>query len=269
MTIEANSEKVGRFGRRGAASGQRELLPIGELDENIFNCPACARPLGVGTSRCPGCDTRLIFSVRATRAVGFMVIGLVLGLAIGGGVVAVVSAVSRPATGAIVDSPPIVIPSAVPVDVPVASIGPPVVDPSIPSSALSALRQSAVINQRLLANADRLALVMSVARPVAKDIAPILRGLASTASFGHGLAPELGRWDDGLAVSEGLAAFYSAIEMVAHDGLAASLVNDAAYARAGRRMLGVFDKLPDLDAASRALAAGVDVELTPLISDAP
>lgn len=268
MTIEANSEKIGRFGGRGAASGKRELLPIGELDANIFNCPACARPLGAGTSRCPGCNTRLIFSVRASRAAGFMVIGLALGLAIGGGVVAVVSAVGRTA-GAIVDSPPIVIPSAVPVDVPVATIGAPVVDPSIPSSALSALRQSAVINQRLLADADRLALVMSVARPVAEDIAPILRGLASTASFGRGLAPELGRWDDGLAVSEGLAAFYGAIEMVAHDGLAASLVNDAAYARAGRRMLAVFDKLPDLDAASRALAAGADVELTPLISAAP
>jgi len=67
MTIDAVRRKSTRASRRAP---QEELLPIGETDANIFNCPACARPLVVGTTRCPGCSTGLISGIRATRAAG-------------------------------------------------------------------------------------------------------------------------------------------------------------------------------------------------------
>ena len=73
MTLEALSHKTGRRRKQDDASG---ALPIGEIDSNIFNCPACARPLGVGTSRCPGCATRLVAGVQAGRAIAFVAVGL-------------------------------------------------------------------------------------------------------------------------------------------------------------------------------------------------
>ena len=40
MTIEIGSQKVGRVGRRGRTSAATSM-PIGEVDANIFGCPAC------------------------------------------------------------------------------------------------------------------------------------------------------------------------------------------------------------------------------------
>ncbi|MGH2477274.1 MAG: hypothetical protein ACRDIL_18595 [Candidatus Limnocylindrales bacterium] len=257
MTIEASGGKASRFGRRSAATVG---LPIGEADANIFNCPACARPLAVRTSRCPGCATRLVAGVRATKAAGFVIVGLLAGLMVGGGSVAVVTAVTRPAT-ITVDAPPIVTPSqaVLPTSRPV-----PPVDPGIPTAALTALRQSTVVNQRLLADADKLAAALA-ASPAGKDIAPILRSLAANAGFGDGLAPSIAAWDDGLAVSQGLVTFYAAIGGVAQNGLAASLSNTRAYVDAGKRMMAVIDGMTDLDAASRVLAASADLELPLLV----
>ena len=44
----------------GASS---ESLAIGEIDQTVFDCPRCSRPLAVGTRRCPGCRTRLMAGV--------------------------------------------------------------------------------------------------------------------------------------------------------------------------------------------------------------
>ncbi len=257
MTIEASGGKASRFGRRQASTVE---LPNGEADAYIFHCPACARPLDAGTSRCPGCRTRLVAEIRATKAAGFVMIGLLAGLMVGGGSVAVVTAVTRPATTA-VDAPPVVTPSQVvaPTSQPV-----PPVDPGIPTAALSALRQSTVVNQRLLADASRLADVLA-GSPTGKDIAPLLRSLAATAGFGDGLAPSIAAWDDGLAVSQGLVTFYAAIGGIASDGLAASLTNTHAYVDAGTRMMSVMDGMIDLDAASRTLAASADLDLPLLV----
>lgn len=265
MTIEASSAKAGRFGRR-QTSPAADGLAIGEIDANIFNCPACARPLGVGTSRCPGCSLRLVAGVRLAKASAFVVIGLSFGLLIGGGSVALSSALSRPAVLAVVDAPPVVTPTQAPI---ATSAPPPVVDPTIPSAAASALRQSAAVNQRILADASRLSVALAVARPSGKDIAPILRGLATTADFGDRIAPDIGRWTAGASVSQELVTFYAAIGGAADDGLAASLTNDKAYVAAGRRMMAIVGGLTDLDAASRTLAAGGDLELPPLDPAAP
>lgn len=243
-----------------------EQLPIGEADANIFNCPRCARPLGVGTSRCPGCGSRLVAGVRLGRAIGFVVIGFLAGSALGGGTVAAVSALTRPAAGADVQVPPVVTSSTAPTTTAqTAPTGRPApVDPTIPSAALAALRQSAIVNQRLLTDAERLSAVLASKSPTGKEVAPILRTLAATASFGDRIAPDIAAWEDGVAVSEGYVTFYAAIGGVADDGLAASVSNNRAYVDAGGRMMKILAGITALDAASRALAATADVELAPL-----
>jgi hypothetical protein len=261
MTVDAVRGRA----RRGK-DVTTEGVAIGEADANIFNCPRCSRPLAVGNSRCAGCGLRLVAGVPLMRVSGFVAAGLVLGLLVGGGVVAAVTTLSRPVERPVVQPATTALPTARPV---APSVVPPVVDPAIPASALSALRQSTMLNQRLLADADRLAAALRADRPSGADIAPLLRGLASTASFGDRLAPAVAEWPDGAAVSRGLAAFYAAIGRVAEEGLTASVQNSRAYVDAGKRMLVVLGQVTDLDAASRALAATADVELPPLVPTAP
>jgi hypothetical protein len=249
-------------------SAERSLEPesgsvaIGEPDANIFLCPECSRPLSVGAARCARCGTRLVAGVPLRKVSGFVGLGLVAGLLVGGGVGAVTLLSGSVAAPVPVPSAA-AIPSAVPTSVaPIPSVAP--AAPQVPPVALSALRQSTIVNQRLLADRDLLARAMAVDAPSAADIAPLLRTLASTAAFGDRLAPTVGTWEDGAAVSRQLAAFYAAVDRVADDGLAASIANERAYIDAGRRMLAVLDGLTDLDAASRRLAGTVDVELPPL-----
>ena len=121
------------------------------------------------------------------------------------------------------------------------------------------------MNQRLLVDADLLARALASADPSAAEIAPLLRGLATNAAFGDRLVPAVATWDDGVAVSQGLASFYGSIARIADEGLAAALTNERAYVDAGRKMLVILDGLTDLDAASRGLAASADTELPPLI----
>ncbi len=256
MAIESITGKVGRFGRR-SNSPRAATLPIGETDSNIFSCPACARPLGVGASRCAGCGTRLIAGVQAGRVVGFILIGLIAGTMVGSVTMALVSALSLPGAIAIAQPPAVVTPSLGPV----ASAPVPVVDPAIPASALSALRQSTVLNQRILADADRLTLALAATRPSGNEIAPVLRSLASTAAFGSGVAPDISDWDDGAAVSADLVALYDTVRSIAAAGLEASLSYPRAYINAAERMLVATAGIPELDAASRTLAATADIDL--------
>jgi hypothetical protein len=256
---------------RGPVDRPRDMSPepvaIGASDQHIFLCPNCTRPLAKGVSRCSGCRTRLVSGVPLLRVGGFVGLGLVAGMVAGGGLVAAVGALGRPAEISVVQPPVAVVPSAVPavsaVPVPVAPAVPAI--PDVPPSALSALRQTTVVNQRLLADADLLARALASDDPSAAEIAPLLRGLATNAAFGDGLVPAVASWDDGIAVSQGLAAFYASIARVADEGLAASLTNERAYLDAGRKMLLVLGGLTDLDAASRGLAASADTELPPLI----
>jgi hypothetical protein len=260
MTIDALHGPLERGRDSSPESGA-----IGLPDTNIFLCPRCSRPLAVGVSRCAGCGTRLVAGVPLLKVSGFVALGLVAGLTVGGGIVAV--AMSGGQQVAIAQAPVAAIPWAVPVApaAPVVTAAPPPVTPLVPPAALSALRQSAVVNQRLLADADLLATALGATKPSSAEIAPLLRSLASTASFGDRLAPAVAKWDDGDAVSVALGAFYASIGRIADDGLSASLTNERAYVDAGRQMLALMDGLTDLDAASRGLAASADLELPPLV----
>jgi hypothetical protein len=242
---------------------------IGAHDANIFLCPRCTRPLAVGVSKCAGCGTRLLAGVPLLKVGGFIGAGLIVGLLVGGGGVGAATLLGRPATGTVGLPPAAVLPSAAPAPAsiaPLPSVAPvaPAV-PAVPPAALSALRQSTTINQRLLADAELLSQAMAATSPAATDIAPLLRSLAATASFGDRAATTVGTWDDAALVAKDLGAFYASIDRIAGEGLSASLNNARAYRDAGRRMLAVLAGVTDLDAASRGLAATVDVELPPLV----
>jgi hypothetical protein len=256
MTIDALHGPLDRVRDPSLEAGA-----IGAADANIFLCPRCTRPLAVGVSRCAGCRTRLVAGVQLLKVGGFVGLGLAAGLAVGGGMVALTLVSTRPVEIPVAQPPVAVAPSVAPV----VSAAPPPIAPVVPSAALSALRQSTIVNQRLLADADLLAKALAGADPSASEIATLLRGLASNAAFGDRLAPAVAAWDDGDAVSQGLAAFYASVGRIAEEGLAASLTNERAYVDAGRQMLAMMDGLTDLDAASRGLAAGADVELPPLV----
>ena len=262
MTIEIGSQKVGRVGRRGGAR-KAESLPIGEVDANIFACPACTRPLANGTPRCPTCSTRLIAGVKASRVAVFVGIGVFMGVVASGALMGISSLVTaRPAEVAVVVAPPVVTPTQGPLASAIAP--PPVVDPGIPSSALSALGQSTRINQRLLADAGRLAAVLAAPNPSTAEIAPILRTMNTSAAFGAKLAPTVGDWDQATTVSDDLATFYAAVAATAEQGLSASLRSTRAYSNAAEQMLDLVAGLEAIDAASRKLAASADLELPPL-----
>lgn len=270
MTVDVARGRARRG--KNTATGQIEQIAqiaIGEADANIFNCPRCKRPLAVGISRCAGCGLRMVGGVPLIRVSGFVAVGLVLGLLVGGGAVVAVTALTRPVDKTVAQTPTKVTPVA-PSAAPVApSAAAPVVNPGIPASAISALRQSTILNQRLLADADKLAAALRSASPSGAEIAPLLRTLASTASFGDRLAPAVADWSEGAAVSQGLTTFYTAVGRIAEDGLAASVQNGRAYADAGKRMLAVLAQITELDAASRALAASADLELPPLVPASP
>lgn len=244
MTIEATTR---RRSTRAARREEREELAIGETDANIFNCPACARPLDVGTTRCPGCQTRLIAGVKATRAIGFLGIGALVGVMAGSlitGTSAMLVVALSPTTAAAGPTTPD--------GRPVASQAVPGA-PVAPGSALTALRQTALVNQRLLEDAGRLDAALSVKRPSSVDIARILRSIASDAAFGDRLAPDVGAWDAAAPLSSDLVSFYAQVGATARDGLAASITNERRYVDAGSEMRTLLGRVADLDERASAL----------------
>ena len=260
MTLEIGTQKIGRIGRRGTRMAPS--MAIGEIDANIVACPACSRPLDSGARRCPGCATRLIAGVKATKAMGFVLVGGLAGIMLGGGLVAAIAFLNtRPVDVVVAPAPAVVSPSQAPIAS--APAPAPVADPGIPSSALSALRQSSLLNRRVLDDAARLTAALAT-KPSGSEIAPILRSMASTAMFGQRLAPTVGGWTEAEQVSADLVAFYAAIIETADQGLSSSLSSDRTYVAAGERILKTVAGLDALDAASRTLAAAADLELPPL-----
>ena len=235
-----------------------DQLAIGEHDSEIFQCPRCGRPQAVGNSRCVGCGLRMVAGIPMLKVVGFVAAGLIVGLILGGGMVAAATALAHPG-----QAPAVVVPGAGDPPAPGATVRP-TVDPSVPSPALSALRQSALVNERLLSDGHRLKVALSASRPDGSDLAPILRSIVATTSIGERLTPTIDQWPEASAVSASLGTFYRAVSTAGEDGLSASIRNSGAYISAARRVVSLLDKIAGLDAASRTLAASAGVDLPPL-----
>jgi hypothetical protein len=250
-------------GRGGVATAPPEAGPaIGAMETRVFDCPSCARPLTIGTSRCPGCGVRLIRGVALRR--GGVIAAAAVGVILVGGLTLATMAIGGPAPAAIVGGPSIVPSAASTVSgaVPTASL--PVAAPPAPVAAVSALSGTAVVNGRITVDAGTLATTLAAKNAKTIDIARALRSLAADAALGLDLTGRLGSWTDAAPTTTKLEDFYRTMAQTARLALRASLADAAGYRRAGADMLRVLKGLGEVDAASRALAATVGLELPPL-----
>ncbi len=257
MTTNAMHDSKSPDGKSKAAG-----LAIGESDANVFTCPSCARPLSEGTNKCPGCGVHLVMGVRLKRAGAILALGMALGILIGGVTTAAAITVSLndPATA----TKPVA--SAVPSAAAVVSAAPSFAafDPVPPTTAVSALSGTAVVNGRILVDAATLTATLARSDTTTIEIARALRSLTADAALGIDLAGRLGTWTDAKLVQAGLNDFYQAMADAAHGGLRASLTDRAAYRKAGADMIAVLATLSDIDSRSRALAGANDFELPPV-----
>jgi hypothetical protein len=232
-------------------------------DVDVTSCPICARPVAVGTTRCPGCGTRLIIGVPAKRALAFVAIGLVVGLVAGSAATAVfasrVVAPPRPAPAASV------LPAAVPTAVPPtpAPSTAPTPEPSSPVSpqAQAALGQVLVVNGRLAARAAELRAELAATQLDTFAIATSLRALAADAVVASGVTGMVGDWSRASDAARRLSAYYALVGSTATGTLGASLGDTAAYRDGARAMLVVLARLAPLEAAAEALAGEAGVAL--------
>ena len=252
-----------------SAEGQaREAigLAIGEADAHVFTCPSCARPLSEGTSRCPGCGTRLIMGVQVKRAGGILALGVVLGLLIGGVTTAVAITLSLREPAPVVAAAPSVAPSVAPASATPSFLA---VDPGAPVAAVSALSGTVVVNGRITVDAETLRDTLSRSKATTIEIARALRSLAADAALGIDLAARLTPWTDAAQTQTHLNDFYRAMAEAARSGLRASLNDNGAYRKAGADMRTVLKTMGTVDAESRTLAETIGLELPPVVLPTP
>lgn len=231
---------------------------IGDKDAHVFNCPVCARPLPDGTLQCPGCSTRLVFGVTLKRAGGLLAFGAVVGILFGGLAMSVAIGVGLPSGTVAGNDPPGT--GANPGGAPNAS-GDPGTNPAAtaPKASLAAMRQIALLDQRMAA--DGATLKSAVKSNRAGDIAKAIRALGADAAVGAKYVEALETWPKAASVAASRAAFYKSVSSTARAALAKSISNKKAYKASGKSMLTVLKKVPKLDAASRELALSVGTDL--------
>jgi hypothetical protein len=255
-------------------------ISIGEIEQTIFECPSCSRPLALGAKRCPGCGTHLLRGVTLGKASGFIAMGLAVGLLVGAGgglAVGLANAGPRPApitatgpdgTGTGGNGSGVTTPTAS--VAPVATARPTATaTPGIPPLASTALVQVVGTNGRLAAAGVDLRAALGARVFDASEVAQVLRTISAESVFSEQVAQHVSAWSGSAALGAQLGSFYDAVHETAANGLVASVRNQAAYRSAATAMLKLFDAMPALDAAVRATAATAGVELSPATTAAP
>lgn len=267
MTVEVARRRT----RKPKVASMAESLAIGEIDQTVFACPACARPLPLGARHCPGCGTRLILGVQAQRATLFAGVGLAAGIVLSGVLGAAASAIdsaNRDAEAAAA--------AALDASNPLPSIAPTTAAPSaspasstatgststVPALSRSALGQAAAVHERLATSSGILAAALAEETFETLPVSQVLRSLSADAVVGLQLTPVIGSWSGGTALSADLRAFYLAIQETAAEGLSASIRNDVAYQAAAEEMTEVLAGLDAMDANLRDVAGRAGVTLT-------
>jgi hypothetical protein len=246
-----------------------ESISIGEINQTVFDCPSCARPLAIGVKRCPGCGTRLLFGVPLAKATLLASTGIAIGIAIGG-VFGFGVGLIRPLAAAAISDAPVAsqapLASLAPVDGGTGSGGTGTVpDLQIPPLSRSALAQTLDVDARLVANADLLRAALTARVFDAPTVAQTLRSMAADSVIGRQLADHVRAWTGSAAVGRDLDDLYVAIHGTASDALISSVRDQAAYRTAATRMLVVLEGLSAVDGAARTLASqsGVNVPASP------
>jgi hypothetical protein len=247
-----------------------ESLAIGEINQTVFDCPNCTRPLAIGVRRCPGCGTRLVLGIPLTKASVFVALGLAMGIAFGGAVSFALTLARAPATGApaiaVLPSQPAtagdggIAPTTSPTTVPSISSGPAAEIPPISRSALS---QALSVNGRLAAGAAALRAALAAHEFDASTVAETLRSLSGDSVFGQQLAGRLAYWPDATTVGRNLDRLYDAVHQTATDWLVASIRDEAAYHAAAIAMLDVLNGLTAADAEASVLAGRFGLTAAP------
>jgi hypothetical protein len=193
--------------------------------------------------------------------VGAVVVGAVV---LVGGALIVGAAISRAPDGPAAPSA-----SARPASAPPSTVAPAA---TLPPGVAAGLLEVAAVNDRLSRAGADLDAALSVRRPSASVIGPLLRAIASDVRSGRAAVDRVTAWPGAGTYPAETTAFYETVALVAADGLGAALGDDAAYAAAGRRMVEALALLPDVAAATRASAARAGVTLpteTPTPSATP
>jgi hypothetical protein len=265
---------VARRGRRRTPGKRPEVVPpapteslaIGEINQTVFECPKCARPLAIGVRRCPGCGTHLVMGVPLAKVSAFISLGLILGIALGVtisfGLSLARGAAIAPAVGALPSLPATggIVPSASPSTAPT-----PAPTSDIPPMSRSALTQALGVNGRLGAGASALRAALDARDFDASTVAETLRSLSADSVFGQELAGRLAAWSGSAALGVKLDALYDKIHQTATDWLVASVRDEAAYRSAATAMLDVLKGLTAVDAEANALAGEYGLAVTPAV----
>jgi hypothetical protein len=273
-------------GRITPGADQQSGMAIGEIGQTIFSCPACGRPLAVGVRKCSGCSTRLLMGVQLGRAGTFVTIGVILGVAFGGGLAAILSATRLPAHDAQVAEAAAAAALARAAEVQTAAAPVAIASPAIPRTggsggstgvgtsvaipaiSSSALSQALVLNVGLSQSAADLAAAAAVPKVDVLVVSQLLRKASADSVIGLQLAQNLRVWSGGSAVADRLTTFYTELRTTADEGLGASIRDQAAYRDAGRAVLKLLGGLVAIDGQARSLAASAGIGLPAVTSPA-
>jgi hypothetical protein len=248
-----------------------ESLAIGEMDQTIFACPACARPLVNGARRCPGCGTRLIMGVPAQKASVLIGAGLLLGLIFGAGFVMAASTLERTIKTAAAPSTANPVASMSPGPTAGTASASPGTGPisAVPALTRSALVQTAAVDDRLAASSATLAKALASSKFDTYGVSQILRAMSADAVVGLQMSAHIGAWPGGEALSGELSAFYTTVRSTAAEGLSASIRNTKVYRATGHKMVQLLGGLGALDAHVQEVATQAGVTLEPVEAAVP
>jgi len=264
MTVNAVRRNRRRMPALPADLPVTESIAIGEINQTVFDCPACARPLVLGTRRCPNCGTHLILGVATSKAAVLAGLGLSIGLLAGGTIGFTVGFSHGPATVSAYSAPssaPAIAAATAAATLRTATTSPTGAAGQVPPLSRSALVQAVGVNTRLGAGAVALRASLDARVFDASVVAQTLRAISGDSVFGQQLAVRMTDWPAAAPVGHDFNAFYGAVHQAATEGLVASVRDDAAYRSAASSMLRVLGGLPALDAEARSVATGIGLDV--------
>jgi hypothetical protein len=251
-----------------------ESISIGEIEQTVFSCPNCQRPLAIGARHCPGCRTHLVARVQLSKASMFVAIGLVAGLALGGAVggaalvadgatrdAEIAAAVSAALAAANVKPAPVASTLPAATSRPLATAKPAGGATGIPALARSAMIQTATVHANMAAAIPVLQGALAAKDFDTYTVFQVLRSVSGDAVTGRQLAAHVGAWSGGEELATSLATFYMVVQSTAGEGLDASIRNKPAYQLAAAQMVELLGGLAAVDEQLRAVAAGAGVTI--------
>ena len=275
MTVEVARRRTRKTTKAATLSppiGASESFSIGEIEQTVFSCPSCQRPLAMGAHRCPGCRTHLVAGVQLSKATLIASFGLVVGLVVGGAIggatliangatrdAEIAAAVSAALAAADVRPAPVASTLPVASSRPLATTRPGGGSSGVPALTRSALTQAATVHATMAAAVPVLQNALAAKDFDTYTVFQVLRSVSGDAVTGRQLAGHIGAWQGGAELQTSLTTYYTAVQDAAAEGLDASIRNKAAYQVAAAQMVELLGGLAAVDAQLRAVAADAGV----------